>query len=311
MTTYLITGGGGFIGSHLAHALSQRGDVVRVLDDFSTGNRHNLAGAEGDISVLEGSMLDRPLVEEAMRGVDVVLHQAALPSVPRSVADPWTSNRINVEGSLNIFLAARDAGVRRVVYASSSSVYGNAAQYPVDESLPRQPLSPYAVSKAAVEQYATSFAMLYGMQLVGLRYFNVFGPRQDPDSPYAAVIPRFLQAMLAGHAPIIYGDGTQARDFTSVRNVVSANLLAADASGELNGVYNIACGKPVSLLELFAALNESLSASLTPEHHPRRDGDILMSWASIDAAREAFGYTPDVSFDDGLRETVDWYRAHG
>ena len=309
MATYLVTGGAGFIGSHLVHALLERGDAVRVLDDLSTGTPENLAGLTGDITVFKGSMLERPLVDEAMRGVEVVLHQAALPSVPRSVADPWTSNRVNVEGSLNVLLAARDAGVRRVVYASSSSVYGNATQYPVVETLPRQPLSPYAVSKATVELYADSFASLYNMQLAGLRYFNVFGPRQDPDSPYAAVLPRFLQAMLQGRSPVIYGDGTQSRDFTSVRNVVAANLRAADSPAPLHGVYNIACAQPVSLLQLFDTLNRILGTRLTPEFHPRRDGDILQSWAAIDAAALAFGYRPVVAVEAALEETVAWYRT--
>lgn len=309
MSTYLITGGAGFIGSHLAETLCRRGDAVRVLDDFSTGRRENLAAFSSDVEVVEGSILDREAVAAALRGVEVCLHEAALPSVPRSIGDPWMSNRVNVEGTLNVFLAARDAGVRRVVYASSSSVYGNAAQYPVDESLPRMPLSPYAVSKATMELYADSFSRLYGMDLVGLRYFNVFGPRQDPEGPYAAVIPRFLQAMLAGEQPVIFGDGTQARDFTAVSNVVAANLLAAAAPGNISGVYNIACGAPVTLLELVAALNQALGTDLTPNLAPARDGDIRLSWATIERAGAAFGYAPTTSFDDGIRETVAWFRG--
>lgn len=309
MSTYLITGGAGFIGSHLAEMLCRQGHAVRILDDFSTGRRENLAAFSSDVEVVEGSILDREAVAAALRGVEVCLHEAALPSVPRSIGDPWMSNRVNVEGTLNVFLAARDAGVRRVVYASSSSVYGNAAQYPLDESLPRMPLSPYAVSKATMELYADSFSRLYGMDLVGLRYFNVFGPRQDPEGPYAAVIPRFLQAMLAGEQPVIFGDGTQARDFTAVSNVVAANLLAAASPGNISGVYNIACGKPVTLLELVAALNEVLGTDLTPHLAPARDGDIRLSWATIERAKVAFGYAPQTTFEQGIRDTVAWFRG--
>ncbi len=308
MFTYLITGGAGFIGSHLAETLSRQGQVVRILDDFSTGRRSNLDAFSSEIEVIEGSILDPTVLSEAMRGVNICFHEAALPSVPRSVRDPWMSNRVNVEGSLNVFLAARDMGVRRVVYASSSSVYGNAARFPVDESMPRMPLSPYAVSKATVELYADSFSRLYGMDLVGLRYFNVFGPRQDPEGPYAAVIPRFIQAMLSGSQPVIYGDGTQARDFTAVENVVEANMRAAAAQGNISGVYNVASGRPVTLLELVAALNAALGTNISPTLSSARDGDIRLSWASIAQAAERFGYKPLVPFDKAICETVECFR---
>lgn len=304
MARYLVTGGAGFIGGHLARCLCRDGHEVRILDDFSTGKRGNLEGFEDSVEIFEASILDRDAVRSAMQGVEVCLHQAALPSVPRSVADPWSSNRVNVEGTLNVFLAARDAGVRRVVYASSSSVYGDADSYPAHEQMPRRPLSPYAVSKATTELYAESFVRLYGQDIVGLRYFNVFGPRQDPDSPYAAVIPRFIRAMRRGERPVIFGDGHQARDFTAVGNVVSANLKAAEAPGAIAGVYNIACGKPVTLLQLVEALNAALGSNIAPELASPRDGDIKLSWAAIERARQVFGYEPIVSFEEGLKETV-------
>ena len=304
MAQYLVTGGAGFIGGHLARRLCRDGHEVRILDDFSTGKRGNLDGLEDSVEIIEANILDRDAVRSAMRGVEVCLHQAALPSVPRSVADPWTSNRVNVEGTLNVFLAARDARVRRVVYASSSSVYGDADSYPVHEQMPRRPLSPYAVSKATAELYAESFSRLYGIDFVGLRYFNVFGPRQDPDSPYAAVIPKFITAMKRGERPVIFGDGQQARDFSAVANVVEANLKAASAPGNISGVYNVACGEPITLLQLVDALNAALGSNIEPELASPRDGDIKLSWAAIERARQAFGYEPVVTFEEGLEETV-------
>jgi len=305
MPTYLVTGGAGFIGSHLVRALLEAGHGVRVLDDLSTGHAAHLDAVREDIAWFEGSIVDRDLVSKAVQGCDFCLHQAALPSVPRSVQDPWTSNRINVEGSLNVLLAARDAGLRRVVYASSSSVYGDAPTMPVFERLPRQPLSPYAVSKAAVEAYAESFTRLYDLELVGLRYFNVFGPRQDPDSPYAAVIPKFIRRLRAGEPPEIYGDGQQARDFTYVDNVVSANLLASELDAPLSGVFNVACGTSITLIETVTALQRTLGTDIAPEFLPPRPGDIQRSWANVEAARDAFGYQPVVEFEEGLRRTVE------
>ena len=268
MTTYLITGGGGFIGSHLAHALVEQGAHVRVLDDFSTGSRDNLAALEDRIELIKGSICDRTTLDAAMAGADYCLHQAAIPSVPRSVAAPWATNKANVEGTLFVFLAARDAGVKRVVYASSSSVYGNAPALPLTETMPPAPRSPYAVSKTAGEMYARVFSDLHDVDFAGLRYFNVFGPRQDPDSPYAAVIPLFIKRMLQGKRPCIFGDGRQARDFTYVDNVVQANLAACAAPGPIRGVYNIACSGNVSLLELVERMNRLLDTNLDPEFLP-------------------------------------------
>lgn len=334
MAAYLVTGGAGFIGSHLVHALLARGDDARVLDDFSTGRRSNLAEVEGRIELIEGSICDREVVARAMAGVECCFHQAAIPSVPRSVADPWASNRANVEGTLNVFLAARDAGVRRVVFASSSSVYGNTATYPVHEELPLAPISPYGVSKAACEMYARAFAGLYDIDLVGLRYFNVFGPRQDPESQYAAVVPLFIKAMLAGERPPVNGDGGQSRDFTFVENVVAANLAAAnfavansaagklhvanlaganvaagDNAGRLSGVYNVACGAASSVLDVVAHLNRILGTAIEPVFRPARPGDIRRSLADIRKASAAFGYRPQVGLEEGLRRTVAWMKG--
>jgi len=308
MAAFLITGGAGFIGSNLAHALAAQGESVRILDDFSTGRRRNLEGLGSRVEIIEGSVCDRAILDEAMRGVRYCFHQAAIPAVPRSIAAPEATNRANVEGTLNVFLAARAAGVERVTYASSSSVYGNAQIFPLAETLPRAPISPYAVSKAAAEMYAEVFSDLYGLDLVGLRYFNVFGPRQDPHSDYAAVIPRFIVHLLRGEAPIIFGDGAQARDFTFVDNVVDANLRASRASGPLRGVYNIACGHPVSVLDLAQSLGRLTGVPVPPEFHPARPGDILRSWADIGKAQAAFGYRPSVSLEEGLERTLRWLR---
>ena len=255
MSHYLVTGGSGFIGSHLVHALLNAGHQVRVLDDFSTGRRENLATVSDRIECVEGTVLDAAVLSGAMRGIDYCLHQAAIPSVPRSIAAPDATNDANVTGTLRLLLAAREQGVHRVVFASSSSVYGRAERYPVDEGMPRVPLSPYGASKAAAEMYAEAFSEVYGMEIVGLRYFNVFGPRQDPASAYAAVIPKFITAMLRGEAPVIHGDGTQSRDFSYIDNVVAANLRACAQPGELNGIFNVACGQSVSLKALVAAIN--------------------------------------------------------
>jgi UDP-glucose 4-epimerase len=308
MARYLVTGGAGFIGSNLVHALVARGDQVCVIDDFSTGHRAHLALLTG-VEIVEGSILDRAALDRAMVGVDFCLHQAAVPSVPRSVKDPLTSNRANVEGSLNVFLAAREAGVKRVVYASSSSVYGRAGGGALHEGLPLAPVSPYAVSKAAVEQYAGVFTALYGIQLVGLRYFNVFGPRQDPESPYAAVVPKFVQQLRAGERPAIHGDGRQSRDFTYVENVVQANIRACETPDAVSGVYNIACGASASVVDLAHMLGEILGVPCEPAFGPPRQGDILHSLADITRARAALGYAPEVSVREGLTRTAAWYVA--
>ncbi len=304
MALYLITGGAGFIGSHIVEALLRRGEKVRILDNFSTGSRENLA-ALPDVEVVEGDVRSYPSVREAMEGVDCVLHHAALPSVPRSVADPLTTNDVNVTGTLHVLSAARDAGARRLVYASSSSVYGTNASLPKRETLVTSPLSPYAVSKLAAEAYCHAFTQVYGFETVMLRYFNVFGPRQSAQSEYSAVIPRFVHALLNGQSPVVYGDGTQTRDFTFVDNVVGANLAACDrGNGVVGGTFNVAAGAPVSILELVRALGDILGTEVSPEFRPARTGDVTHSYADIGAARYALGYEPRVDFLEGLRRTV-------
>ncbi len=309
MATYLVTGGAGFIGSNLVRSLLERGHSVRVLDDLSTGRRANLTEVLSQIEFIEGSICEVDLVNQAMDGVEYCLHQAAVPSVPRSVEDPLRSNRVNVEGTLNVFLAAREQGVRRVVFASSSSVYGNTSVSPVREDLPTQPISPYGVTKATCELYARVFSSLYNMDIVGLRYFNVFGPRQDPASEYAAVVPIFLSKMLRGERPPVHGNGRQSRDFSYIGNVVDANLRVCDAEGPLAGVYNAACGAETSILGLVALLNEILGTKLEPVFEPSRAGDIRRSCADIRRAGETFGYKPQVSVGEGLKRTVEWYRS--
>lgn len=310
MTTYLVTGGAGFIGSNLVRALLERGGNVRVLDNLATGRRTNLADIATEIELIEGDLRDPAVVERAVRGVDTVFHQGALPSVARSLTEPLASHEVNATATLSLLLAARDAGVRRFVYASSSSVYGNTPVLPKSEDLPTSPLSPYAVSKLAGEQYCRVFAQLYGLETVALRYFNVFGPRQDPTSQYAAVIPRFIHAMRRGEPPLIHGDGTQSRDFSYVANVVDANLRAATAPNVGGEVFNIACGERHSLLELVSALNRILGTRIEPRFGAPRPGDVKHSQADIARARRLLGYEPRVSFEEGLALTVAWYAEH-
>jgi len=310
MKTALVTGGAGFIGSHLVHALLGKGYAVRVLDDFSTGNESNLAGMQGPLEVTDGSVCDSALLDKLFDGVDCVFHQAALPSVPRSIKAPWPSHEAIADGTLKVLLAARDAGVRRVLCASSSSVYGNARSYPVDETQPLAPISPYAVMKVNNEHYARVFHDLYGLDVVTLRYFNVFGPRQSPDSDYAAAIPIFIRCMQRGESPPVYGDGTQSRDFTFVENVVHANLLAAEAPGTIAGAYNVAGGDSIPVLSIVSMLNEILNTSLAPAFHPPRAGDIHTSYADITRAGEVFGYRLVVDVREGLRRTVAWLEAY-
>ncbi|MEW6510885.1 MAG: SDR family oxidoreductase [Bacteroidota bacterium] len=305
---FLVTGGGGFIGSNIVGELLRRAHSVRVLDNFSTGKRENLAEYEGEIDVREGDIRSYHVVRDAVADVDVVLHQAALPSVPRSVRDPITSNDVNVVGTLNVLHAAKEAGVRRVVYASSSSVYGDTPELPKHEEIPANPLSPYAVSKLAAEQYCRVFARIYGLETVCLRYFNVFGPRQDPNSQYSAVIPKFIKAMLEGGSPVIFGDGEQTRDFTFVQNVIEANLLAATAQVEGGLTVNCACHDRISVNGLVDHLNAILGTSIRAKYLEKRKGDILHSFASIEKAGKHLGYTPVVDFASGLRKTVEWYR---
>jgi UDP-glucose 4-epimerase len=306
----LVTGGAGFIGSNLVEAALTRGHEVRVLDNFSTGRRENLAAFVDRIELFEGDICDPGLVREAMRGVDFVLHQAALPSVQRSLEDPAGTHRVNVDGTLCVLLAARDAGVRRVVYASSSSVYGNAPELPKRESHPAAPASPYAAAKLAGEQYALSFYRSYGLETVALRYFNVFGPRQDPQSPYAAVIPRFVRAALASSRPRVYGDGRQSRDFTYVANVVKANLLACETPAVAGEVFNIAAGDRIDLLGVLDLLARLSGSCPDPEHLPARSGEVRHSQADIALASARMGYRVEVPFEEGLRLTLDWYRLH-
>jgi UDP-N-acetylglucosamine/UDP-N-acetyl-alpha-D-glucosaminouronate 4-epimerase len=300
----LVTGGAGFIGSNLALALLARGDEVRLLDNFSTGHRSNLEplGAE----LVEGDLRSYERVATAVNGVEVVFHQGALPSVPMSIQDPLTSTAVNVEGTLNVLLAARDAGVRRVVFASSSSVYGDAPGMPRRESQPLAPLAPYAVSKLAAEQYCMVAHRVYGVETVALRYFNVFGERQDPLSGYAAVIPKFIRMMLDGQPPTIFGDGETSRDFTHVENVVEANLAAAVEPAAAGRVMNIAVGNSHTLNELVGALRRLLDSDLEPKYGPPRPGDVSESLADVSLARELIGYEPSVDFEQGLQRTIGW-----
>jgi nucleoside-diphosphate-sugar epimerase len=308
MTAYLVTGGAGFIGSHLTEALVGRGEKVRVVDNLSTGKRANLAHLSG-IDFLEGDLAEIDVARRAVEGMDIVLHQAAIPSVPRSIEDPITSNRANVVGSLNLLVAARDAKVTRLVYAGSSSAYGDAPVMPKIETMPPAPLSPYALQKLVAEDYCRMFTRLYGLETVTIRYFNVFGPRQDPSSPYSGVISLFVSALCAGRQPTIHGDGEQTRDFTYVANVVDGVLRASSAKGVSGEVINVATGGRISLNQLFHAIRDLVGASVEPIHSAPRLGDVRDSLAGIDKARRLLGYAPTVSFDEGLRRTIAWYRA--
>ena len=309
MAKYLVTGGAGFIGSHIASALVERGDQVVVLDNLSTGKRENLAHLGERTRFVEGDLLDREIVAATLREVDVVYHQAALASVPRSVADPLATHEACVTGTLNILDLARRSGVRRVVYAASSSAYGDQPFSSKRESDLPQPLSPYAAAKLAGEYYCRAFTASYGLETVGIRYFNVFGPRQDPNSEYSAVIPKFVNAMLLGNSPTIFGDGRQSRDFTFVDNVVAANLAAADAPKAVGHIINVACGTQFTLLQLVASINEVLGTSIAPNFAERRPGDILASLADVTLARDVLGYEPVIDFAEGLRRSIDYYRS--
>jgi UDP-glucose 4-epimerase len=303
VTRALVTGGAGFIGSNLVRALVERGDEVRVLDNFSTGNRANLAGVEAEI--VEGELRSYERVHNAVRGVELVYHLGALGSVPRSVQDPLTSNAVNVEGTLNVLLAARDSGVRRVVFASSSSVYGADAELPVTEETPCRPISPYGVAKLAAERYCTSFARVYdGLETVVLRYFNVFGPRQSPHSEYAAMVPLFLTAIMRGEPITIDGDGEQSRGFTYVANVVDATMRGADVEAANGRILNVSAGTPSTVNEVADAIGRILDRPVERRHGPPRVGDIRASWADVTAARETLGWEPTVGLDEGLRLTA-------
>jgi UDP-glucose 4-epimerase len=304
----LVTGGAGFIGSNLVRALLERGDDVRVLDNFSTGNRRNLEGV--DVEIVEGELRSYERVHAATRGTEVVYHLGALGSVPRSVQDPLTSNAVNVEGTLNVLLAARDEGVRRVVYSSSSSVYGNSGELPRTEAMPTDPISPYGVAKLAAERYCVSFARVYhGFEAVVLRYFNVFGERQSPFSQYAAVVPLFVTAIAAGRPVTIYGDGEQSRDFTYVGNVVDATLRAGSAGDASGEIFNIAAGSPGSVNLLADTIGRILEQPVERRHAEPRPGDVRDSWADVGAAERVLGYRPSIGLEDGLRRTIDSLRG--
>jgi UDP-glucose 4-epimerase len=305
MAKVLVTGGAGFIGSNLVRALLERGDDVRVLDNFSTGNRTNLSGL--DVDVVEGELRSYERVHNAVRGTELVYHLGALGSVPRSVQDPLTSSAVNVEGTLNVLLAARDEGVRRVVYSSSSSVYGNSGELPRTEAMPTDPISPYGVAKLAAERYCVSFSRVYhGFETVVLRYFNVFGPRQSPFSQYAAVVPLFVTAIGESRPVTIFGDGEQSRDFTFVGNVVDATVRAGEAEGANGRIFNVAAGTPGTVNLLAETIGRILELPVEREYRDPRPGDVRDSWADVTLAERVLGYRPDVGLEDGLRHTISY-----
>jgi UDP-glucose 4-epimerase len=307
----LITGGAGFIGSNLAEELLLQGVSVRVLDNFSTGRRENLKKFQKDIELVEGDIRDTHLVGKAVKDADTVFHQAALASVPRSIKDPRTTNDVNVNGTLILLSAAVGSKVRRFVFASSSSIYGDSPVQPKHEGMNPQPLSPYAVSKLAGEHYCSVFGRLYDLETVALRYFNVFGPRQDPDSQYAAVIPRFIKTAAAGNQPVIFGDGEQSRDFTYIKNVVDANILAAEKKLKSGFVFNCANQQSITINDLVLKIGEVMGKKIVPIHKRPRPGDVKHSLADISLARKNLGYEPEVGFDAGLKKTMEYFQKHG
>lgn len=306
---YLVTGGAGFIGSNMVHHLVAKGERVRVLDNFSTGRRENLAAIADRVDVVDGDLCDRATVTGAVKGVRYILHFGALPSVIRSVEDPWSANEVNIDGTLNLLLAARDAGVERLVFSSSSSVYGDTPVLPKREDMTPMPLSPYALQKLTGEHYCRIFHGLYGFKAFALRYFNVFGPRQNPKSHYAAVIPLFVKALLEDRAPVIHGDGGQTRDFTFVEDIIRANLACCTAPDDAAGrAYNVAWGNRISILELALTIARLLGKNIKPKHDPARAGDVRDSQADSALAKKHLGWEPQVSFDEGLNRTIAWYR---
>jgi len=320
LSLYLVTGGAGFIGSNITEELIKRGEKVRILDNFSTGKRENIVKFKDDIELIEGDLRDLEIVKRAMDGVDFVLHQGALPSVERSIKEPLTTNKVNILGTLNVLIAASEVKVKRVVYASSSSVYGDTPTrltvararhgqaLPKKEGMKTNPQSPYAVTKLIGEEYCRIYYSIYGLEIVCLRYFNVFGPRQDPSSQYAAVIPKFITLMLRGKSPPIYGDGEQSRDFTFIDNVVEANLKACKAKRASGRVFNIACGKSVTINELVQRLNKILQTRIKPTYQSPRKGDVRYSLADISQAEKILHYSPEIGFDAGIEKTVQWFR---
>ncbi len=306
---YLVTGGAGFIGSNIAEHLVRQGSSVRVFDNFSSGKRENVRSFADKAEIIEGDLRDPKSIQHAINGVRFVLHLGAIPSVARSVEDPWTTSEVNITGTINLLLAARAAGVQRVIFTSSSSVYGDTPALPKREDMPPSPLSPYAVQKITGEHYCRIFWQLYGLETISLRYFNVFGPRQDPQSQYAAVIPRFISAILNGQSPTIYGDGRQTRDFSHVENVIEANVLACRAPTEALGEsFNIACGGRISLLELVDTVNRILSKDVKPKFEAARPGDVRDSQADISKAEKLLGWKPKINFSDGIAKTIAWYQ---
>jgi nucleoside-diphosphate-sugar epimerase len=310
MANYLVTGGAGFIGSNIVEALIRQGESVRVLDNCATGKLSNLEEIINQIEFNQGDIRDLSVVREAVKEMDYVLHQAALPSVARSVDDAIATNEVNVTGTLNILVAAKDEKIKRVVYASSSSVYGNSPVLPKREDMPANPISPYAISKYAGEQYCKVFYSLYGLETVALRYFNVFGPRQSPKSQYAAAIPIFIRTLLESKQPIIFGDGEQSRDFTFIENVVQANLLACHAEDAAGEIFNIACGKRATINDLVGTIKNLLDSSLKPIHTQARQGDVRHSLADITKAQRTLGYKPEVDLQEGLWKTVEWFKRN-
>jgi nucleoside-diphosphate-sugar epimerase len=308
MEKYLVTGGAGFIGSNIAEELIKRGHLVRIIDNFLTGKRENISTFLDKIELIEGDIRDYDVCKRALEGVDFVLHQAALSSVPRSIEDPLLTTEINIKGTLNVLLASRDLGVKKFVFASSAAVYGDNSTLPKKEDNVGNPLSPYALSKLVGEKYCWIFSQIFGLSTVCLRYFNIFGPRQDPSSQYAAVVPNFITRMLEGGSPTIFGDGEQSRDFAYVFNVVEANILASKAEGVSGEVFNIGCGEGTSVNSLASKLNEILKEKINPSYDEPRQGDIKHSFADISKAKKMLEYEPQVLFAKGLEETIRWYR---
>ncbi len=304
---YLVTGGAGFIGSNIAIEILKRGDSVRIIDNFATGRKVNIEPILDRVELVDGDIRDFWTVSEAVEGIDYVLHQAALPSVPRSVKNPLTSNAVNINGTLNILEASRQAGVKRVVFACSSSIYGESEVLPKVETMPPSPLSPYAITKLAGEEYCKAYYRLFGLETVSLRYFNIFGPRQDPNSHYSAVIPLFIKAVLKDQQPVVYGDGEQSRDFTYIANAVAANLKACTSPEAPGKCYNVACGKRFTLNQIMKMLGEIVGKKVTAKYVDARSGDIKHSLADIEAAKTDLGYSPDFDFKSGLDETFKWF----